>query len=194
MFMELIKMKNKAVDIPGIRSKYKLDQEPPEPPVNDFIQAVEDFEVPYEPSAVIPPVTQPPTLPKLLNPTIHPKIFNTTRLPLFKCDLCPHTSSTKSSIDRHMMQIHLKVSSNAFECKTCSKTFAKKIILQNHEKIHMNQRPVFACEQCGKVLSSQTAVANHVKWIHKAIREFKCGSCEKMFATVSSAPSANFHH
>lgn len=130
---------------------------------------------------------------KILNPTIH--IATNTRMVLFKCDHCAHSSSTKTAMERHMMQIHLKPSANAFKCETCFKTFAKKIILQNHEKTHLLQRPAFDCHQCGKQLSSQTAVNNHIKWIHSGKREFACATCLKRFATVSraSAPVLRFN-
>lgn len=123
--------------------------------------------------------------PILLNPTIHVKIRNIHRIELFKCDFCSHTNSTKLSMERHMKQIHLKKSAVSFQCETCSKAFAKKALLQNHQKIHMAVRPTYDCQHCGKVLSSKTAVASHIKWLHKEQREFRCSSCSKMFATVS---------
>lgn len=123
--------------------------------------------------------------PVLLNPTIHVKIRNIQRIELFNCDLCSHTSSTKFSMERHMKQIHLKQSAIAFRCETCFKTFAKKALLQNHQKIHMTHRPTYDCQHCGKVLSSKTAVASHIKWLHKDKRDYRCTSCPKMFVTVS---------
>lgn len=125
-----------------------------------------------------------PVVSKILNPTIHQKIINVNRSERFSCDQCSHTASTKTSIERHMKQIHLKPSSSLFICATCTKTFAKKNILQAHEKIHLLQRPTFECSQCNKVLSSKTAVANHIKWFHKEDRDFECQKCQKMFATV----------
>lgn len=132
----------------------------------------------------------PAKLHKILNPTIH--VATNTRMALFKCDHCAHSSSTKTAMERHMMQIHLKPSANAFKCETCFKTFAKKIILQNHEKTHLLQRPAFDCHQCGKLLSSQTAVNNHIKWIHSGKREFVCATetCLKKFATASSVSAS----
>lgn len=239
MFMELLKMKNKPIDIETFRRKHGIScnetQEHPEPPqyarlieeVNREIvpndQVEEDLKETSEEANEEQPVEIPSTvsivlrkktpkqtshshlkvpiraaratrrtikieavssLPKLLNPTIHPKISSVPRLELFFCDLCTHNCSTKTAMERHMKQIHLK-NSTSFQCATCFKSFAKKIILQNHEKIHMTHRPTFDCKVCGKVLSSQTSVSNHMQWFHKEKREFKCTSCSKMFATVS---------
>ena len=130
----------------------------------------------------------------ILNPTIHCKIRSINRIALFKCDLCAHTNSTKLSMERHMKQIHLKSSAVSFQCETCSKTFAKKVLWQNHQNIHMAHRPTYDCEHCGKVLSSKTAVASHIKWLHKDKKEFQCLTCTKMFPTVSSTSDNNLSH
>lgn len=123
--------------------------------------------------------------PILLNPTIIVKNSVHNRIELFRCDLCSHSTSTKTAMERHMHQIHLKKSPNSgFTCKVCSKTFAKSAVLRAHEKIHLICRTSFDCPHCAKTLSSQTAVANHIKWMH-AEKEFQCKVCEKKFATVS---------
>lgn len=226
MFMELLKLRNKVVDISIIRVKYSITDDEKEvlsnsvsPDIPNIIAQPEeqldwDDTLPSveltnnnsasnlsqsSPLTSTKPVARPTrrsikkeqtqaTKPgvKLLNPTIHVKIRNVTRLPLFKCDLCSHTTSTKASINRHVKQIHLNsnTSANAFKCQVCSKTFARKVILQNHEKIHMTQRPTFDCVHCGKVLSSRTAVTSHIQWIHNERRSFQCSTCSKLFATV----------
>lgn len=130
-----------------------------------------------------------PQKPIILNPTIIVKKIVHTRIKLFRCDLCLHTISTKTAMERHMLQIHLKKSpKSGFFCKVCSKTFAKAAILRVHEKIHLICRASHDCPHCAKSLSSQTAVANHIKWMH-AEKEFQCKVCAKKFATVSKKPS-----
>lgn len=134
------------------------------------------------PKPVIIEKLNPP--PKLLNPTIVPHFFHTTRIELFRCDYCSHTTSTKPAMERHMKQIHLRRRTKIiYTCKVCSRTFAKAAVLKIHEKIHQLERPKFECQQCGKVLSSQTAVSNHVRWLHSE-KQFECKVCEKKFATV----------
>lgn len=132
-----------------------------------------------------PPTSSSTPAPKILNHLLAPKIVNNHRIDVLKCDLCSNTCSTKTAMDRHMRQLHSKGASSLFQCGVCSKTFAKRLVLQTHEKIHMNQRPTHECQYCGKILSSQTAVANHIKWIHTVNKEFECVSCLKLFATVS---------
>lgn len=224
-------MRNKAVDIEGIRAKYKLSDtedekvNEPEPEARneqflEFVECDEDKEaktLPGPTSVTHDSQTVSASLiledsakslkepvkrvekrqtrskhsvkllsPKLLNPTTK-VIRNLSRINLFSCDLCPHRSSTKRSIERHIQQIHIdrKGSRTAFQCETCLKTFSKKTILQSHAKIHMIDRPTFECPECGKLLSSPTAVSNHIKWMHKDKRDFKCSTCSKVFATVS---------
>lgn len=225
MFMELLKLRNKLIDISSVRVKYKIDEDEETTPKHVQYFEEQSIEQPVEhdwnetpvalpqpePLEINPVIKPSPTMPnkterpalrsprklvreepvpspagvKLLNPTIHVKIRTISRLELFKCDLCSHTSSTKASITRHMTQIHLSNSTNSFKCEVCFKRFAKKVILQNHAKIHMTQRPTFDCHYCGKVLSNRTAVASHIKWLHEEKREFRCSACSKMFATVS---------
>jgi ribosomal protein S27E len=122
--------------------------------------------------------------PIILNHLFGPKIVSNNRNDLYWCDLCSNSSSTKFSLERHMRQVHHNKSARSFACEFCSKTFAKKVILQNHQKIHSEYRPTVTCELCGKVLSSATALASHIRWLHCDQREFKCGNCSKMFATV----------
>lgn len=229
IFMELLKMRNKAVDVDSVRLKHGLidaggekqtevtqdrqeyfehviEEVLPEAPITDAPDQqlrldrveVKSKQISHKQEKVADQKTRisrrtfkketiaplPKPRPKLLNPTIHPKISNINRLELFNCDRCLHNCSTKTAMERHMKQIHLKPSSTSFRCETCLKTFAKKIILQNHEKVHMTHRPTYECQICKKVLSSQTAVSNHMQWIHKKNREFKCRFCSKMFATV----------
>lgn len=226
MFMELLKLRNKVVDISIIRVKYNIKDDENEVLVSLCQTIIEqpeeqlDWNDVTDSLPIVEPANKNPTSNlaqssplksttpearperrstkkgqtqatppgvKLLNPTIHVRIRNVTRLALFKCDLCSHTTSTKASINRHVKQIHLNSNTpaNAFKCQVCFKTFARKVILQNHEKIHMTQRPTFDCVHCGKVLSSRTAVTSHIQWIHNERRSFKCSTCSKLFATVS---------
>lgn len=219
MFLEVLRMKSKSVDLSSIRAKHKIDEDSEELLENtELSHDIHQFEEipqidkpetpPIQPTRVSSRVTKIPSAlktslslikvekqnqsikisqlspVKILNPTIRPKIVSNTPMNLFRCDACSHTCSTKSSLERHMKQIHLKSSSNSFACPHCLKTFAKKVVLQNHLKTHDENRTACSCPQCGKALSSQTAVANHIRWIHNEQREFKCGSCGKMFATV----------
>lgn len=121
--------------------------------------------------------------PKLLNPTILPKIESKLRLELLTCDLCSHTTSTKTSLEKHM-EIHI-MNKKIFECQICHKKFAKKLILVNHEMTHKSSgdRKTFQCKECGKHLSNKSAVNSHMKW-HHSEKEFKCHVCSKDFATV----------
>jgi RNase P subunit RPR2 len=212
-------MRNKTIDIAGFRQKHNLlDDSVDELEVSacepqQFFEVITHFDeeeiaeiVHEEPKTENPvkesrpakkaiTIEQLPTAPKLLNPTIHPKIININRIDLLQCDFCTHTGSTKVSMERHMKQLHMQKSAKGFSCKVCLKTFAKKIVLLTHEKIHLNKRPTCECPHCGKFLSSMTAVSNHIKWLHKENREFKCKTCVKMFATVRILPlNVNFNH
>jgi transcription elongation factor Elf1 len=206
MYLELLRMRNKPIDIKEMRKKHDLLDEPAvkvfeisasEPAemfevieqlvedeqFSEILPEVQDEAEKSKKATEEPAVLSPP--PKILNPTIIPRIVNTTRMELFKCDFCSHSASTKLSMERHMKQIHLRTKSKLiFSCKVCSKAFAKSTVLKIHEKIHMDHRPTYECQQCGKVLSSQTAVTNHIRWLH-AEKEFECPVCQKKFATVS---------
>ncbi|CRL00467.1 CLUMA_CG013729, isoform A [Clunio marinus] len=190
MFLELLRTKGKAIDISAIKAKHNLNKfdfqynennedalsiREPEPEEDSISFQLEN--------TTIEPTTPAPT--ELVS-TILNKITSKTYRNLFKCDMCSHASSTRTSIERHMKQIHLKKKSKVLTCKVCNKAFAKKNILDNHKKIHLIERPTFPCPECGKELSSLSAVSSHINWIHKIKREFKCETCLKMFATKGS--------
>lgn len=163
------------------------------PPVNshDEIVIPEIYEPPPTKRKSLPipkkqlPVKEisPQQKPKLLNPTILPKIERKSRLDLIICDLCSHTTSTMSALEKHM-EIHLK-DVPFFECKMCNKKFARKGMLASHEMTHKlsSDRKTFQCKECDKHLSSLTALNTHIKWYHSQ-REFNCNVCNKQFATV----------
>jgi transcription elongation factor Elf1 len=222
-YIELLKNKNKNVNLNEMKAKYEIIehreqspekvtprkkrsiQSPKAPPViptsslsvsSEFPEITEiatpgkNFKLPTQrtPRKSHPqtsPSSSPKTSqPKILNPTILPKIENKVRLEILTCDLCSHTTSTKTSLEKHM-QIHIK-NKELFECQICHKKFATKPVLMNHELTHKlgADRKTFQCKECGKHLSSQTAVRTHMKWHHEE-REFKCHVCAKEFATVN---------
>lgn len=162
--MEILKLRSKSSigEIRRIRIKYNLE-------------VVSDHHEPEHSIADPKPV--------LLNPTLRSP--RRTIKSFLSCDLCHHKTTTKSSLERHINQIHVKSPKASFECKECSKVFTRKSTLLTHEKIHKDSRDSFKCEICCKVLSSKAALVSHNKWFHTTAKEFKCQQCAKLFATVS---------
>lgn len=48
----------------------------------------------------------------------------------FKCDLCPRTFRNRKSLNRHVREIHEKMS---FRCMNCSKTFLRRHLIADHD-------------------------------------------------------------
>ncbi|XP_065170608.1 zinc finger protein 358-like [Atheta coriaria] len=67
-----------------------------------------------------------------------------------------------------------------FQCPSCPKSFARRIQLQRHSSVHMQQRG-FSCGICEKWFPTRSALIRHER-IHTGERPFQCEVCQKSFA------------
>lgn len=209
MFLELLKNRDQCVSASSIKAKYGITDEIAGNNIKYTILEIE--EVPIEILSIEPEQIQ--SSPKIISPirfensipvqaietastetitkksAASPRIGKKLLIPpeLFLCDLCPHRTTTKLSITRHMKQIHLS-RSLAFECKTCLKTFARRNVLTAHQRVHLpdDEKPFKLCDICDLKLSSTTALQNHLRTHHHTKNKlFHCSICKKEFSTVS---------
>eukprot|EP00057_Strongylocentrotus_purpuratus_P016472 XP_011670946.1 PREDICTED: zinc finger protein 300-like [Strongylocentrotus purpuratus] len=75
---------------------------------------------------------------------------------------------------------------HCFQCPSCPKSFAKKIHLRIHRRIH-NGYPVYCCQDCEMVLACPSDLIRHRR-VHTGERPYRCSfeGCEKDFTRRSS--------
>ena len=85
--------------------------------------------------------------------------------PTFQCPSCPHTSSTKQNLLRHIESRH-NSDKKPFKCDSsnCEMSFITKKRLSDHQgKVHGLD---FTCEECGQHFLSRSSHNRHVSLVH----------------------------
>lgn len=92
-----------------------------------------------------------------------------------RCSHCDAELAGRSSLEQHIKTRHLKLKPHV--CKWCSKTFAERIALVRHERVHTNERP-YACSECDARFKVASNLIDHRENKHKNARAFACRECE----------------
>merc|ERR1712168_1473625 len=98
---------------------------------------------------------------------------------MYECKICYRRFRLLDTLNKH---IHVcKCNINKFKCHSCSKTFRKNSILQEHLQTHIpiKDRNI-KCHICQKNFSSSIVLKKHLK-IHTEGKTDKCNVCEKTF-------------
>lgn len=96
--------------------------------------------------------------------------------PMYVCDICPKTLTTKTGLVTHR-RTHTR--EKWHECDICQKSFAQKNTLIVHMRTHTNERP-FMCHRCSRTFNQPSTFRRHMLK-HDGIKPFQCTLCERTF-------------
>ncbi|XP_026685213.1 zinc finger protein OZF-like [Diaphorina citri] len=110
----------------------------------------------------------------------------------YQCDLCGYQIRRKEKLYLHIREIHLGKQSTKVSCSICSRTFARKALLQTHLAVHTVEKN-FECYYCQKRYCQKTNLTKHIQNFHlKTVlerrrellflkKEFICDVCGKSY-------------
>lgn len=84
----------------------------------------------------------------------------------FFCDICGKTGMTKSQLNVHKTERHIKKEGKTFmACRFCNRKYDNIEKLQEHEKEHEQDGKVrpHVCNECGKCYMSEQTLQRHIK-------------------------------
>uniref|UniRef100_A0A0C9QSJ5 Kr protein n=1 Tax=Fopius arisanus TaxID=64838 RepID=A0A0C9QSJ5_9HYME len=71
-----------------------------------------------------------------------------------------------------------------FTCRTCSRSFGYKHVLQNHERTHTGEKP-FECPECHKRFTRDHHLKTHMR-LHTGEKPYHCSHCDRQFVQVAN--------
>ncbi|KAJ6641733.1 Transcription factor grauzone [Pseudolycoriella hygida] len=102
----------------------------------------------------------------------------------FRCNQCDKRFSDKSTLKTHIRN-HEPISSRAFKCDLCPRSFTIKCRLLSHQQfVHC---PV-KCDECGMSYPSKSKLTTHIRNVHqpKVYTTRVCDICGKNFVNKNS--------
>ena len=95
---------------------------------------------------------------------------------VFKCDLCPQTTTQKRNLKRHIQAVHAKIRDSV--CEKCDYSATQKSDLRNHMMtVHKIGEKTFKCDQCNYISTRKTLLNRHINLVHYKIRNHTCKYC-----------------
>ncbi|CAH0550417.1 unnamed protein product [Brassicogethes aeneus] len=95
----------------------------------------------------------------------------------YVCDLCGKQFRVSQGLVRHLKETHAKIKN--FPCDLCGRMFATKRNVEEHRRIHTNERP-YICDLCGKAFKQKASLFVHNR-SHNDTFPYKCSYCNQGF-------------
>lgn len=95
----------------------------------------------------------------------------------YVCDLCGKQFRVSQGLVRHLRETHEGI--KKFACDLCGRMFATRRNVEEHRRIHTNERP-YVCDLCGKSFKQKASLFVH-KRSHKNYFPYKCSYCHQGF-------------
>ncbi|XP_065083761.1 zinc finger protein 660-like [Ochlerotatus camptorhynchus] len=102
---------------------------------------------------------------------------------VYTCEICGAKVKNIMVFENHS-QMHKAIEEGRYTCSFCAKRFATNARLQNHERIHTNERP-YQCRYCSKAFTNKQVFRAHERF-HTSERGYRCEECGKGFPTRTS--------
>lgn len=93
------------------------------------------------------------------------------------CDLCGKQFRVSQGLVRHLKETHAKIKN--FPCDICGRMFATRRNVEEHRRIHTNERP-YICDLCGKAFKQKASLFVHNR-SHSDTYPYKCVYCDQGF-------------
>lgn len=97
----------------------------------------------------------------------------------FVCDLCGKQFRVSQGLVRHLRETHEGIKN--FGCDLCGRMFATRRNVEEHRRIHTNERP-YICDLCGKAFKQKASLFVHNR-SHTDSFPFRCSYCNQGFRT-----------
>ena len=100
-----------------------------------------------------------------------------------KCDVCQSKIHNTAALKRHLSEVHNQELQKDFKCKLCGKKFLSQGYLNDHTKMHSDNKP-FECPECGRKFYKKANFSKHMQTHiikNEKDKNFKCELCEKLF-------------
>ena len=106
----------------------------------------------------------------------------------FKCDLCPKSYFTNSSLSNHKVANHQDSKGTPFKCSGCFRTFRTAKVRDHHSstclKDGKSKKEAFECRLCNKMFGYKNNLTAHQRSAHglesKKVLEYNCKHCKEV--------------
>ena len=97
----------------------------------------------------------------------------------YVCDLCGKQFRVSQGLVRHLRETHEGIKN--FPCDLCGRMFATRRNVEEHRRIHTNERP-YICDLCGKSFKQKASLFVHNR-SHTDVFPYRCNYCKQGFRT-----------
>ena len=99
----------------------------------------------------------------------------------FKCNDCGKSFSKKSTLDQHILDVHLKL--KPFMCHICVESFAQQTSLDKHiASQHREDLKLVQCQVCDETFKNSKELETHIRQFH-IVTDHQCPHCNKYCTT-----------